>query len=118
MQAVAQHFITDGLQEYTIEANPGTVSLPKLRLMKQYGVNRLSFGVQSDRADHLQLLGRIHSFAQAEEAVQLAREAGFTNINLDLMYGLPGQTLEQWQQTLRHVLTLQPRPFIAVSAEN
>lgn len=109
LQAVAQHFVTDDLQEYTIEANPGTVSLPKLRLMKQYGVNRLSFGVQSDRADHLQLLGRIHSFAQAEEAVQLAREAGFTNINLDLMYGLPGQTLEQWQQTLRHVLTLQPQ---------
>ncbi len=109
LQAVQQYFITPALQEYTLEANPGTLSAEKLRLLKQYGVNRLSLGVQSDNAEQLQLLGRIHSFAQAKEAVQLARKAGFSNLNLDFMYGLPGQTLAQWQQTLTQALAMAPQ---------
>ena len=109
LQAVQQYFVTPALQEYTLEANPGTLSAEKLRLLKQYGVNRLSLGVQSDNAEQLQLLGRIHSFAQAKEAVQLARKAGFSNLNLDFMYGLPGQTLAQWQQTLTQALAMAPQ---------
>ncbi len=109
LQAVQQYFVTPALQEYTLEANPGTLSAEKLQLLKQYGVNRLSLGVQSDNAEQLQLLGRIHSFAQAEEAVRLARQAGFTNVNLDFMYGLPGQTLAQWQHTLTQALAMEPQ---------
>ena len=109
LQAVQQYFITPALQEYTLEANPGTLSAEKLRLLKQYGVNRLSLGVQSDNAEQLQLLGRIHGFVQAKEAVQLAKKAGFSNLNLDFMYGLPGQTLAQWQQTLTQALAMAPQ---------
>lgn len=96
------------LQEYTIEANPGTLTLEKLQLMKAMGVTRISIGVQSDREEQLRLLGRIHGYAEAEQSVALARQAGFANINLDLMYGLPGQTATQWEQTLRHGLELKP----------
>ncbi len=109
LQAVQQYFVTPALQEYTLEANPGTLSAEKLQLLKQYGVNRLSLGVQSDNAEQLQLLGRIHSFAQAKEAVRLARQAGFANVNLDFMYGLPGQTLVQWQHTLTQALAMEPQ---------
>lgn len=109
LQAVQQYFVTPALQEYTVEANPGTVSAANLQLLRQYGVNRLSLGVQSDDQEQLQLLGRIHTFAQAKEAVQLARQAGFANINLDFMYGLPGQTLEQWRHTLTQALALEPQ---------
>ena len=109
LQAIENLFAGDALIEYTMEANPGTLNEAKLRLMRQYGVNRLSLGVQSDRADHLQMLGRIHSFAEAAEAVTMARTAGFENINLDFMYGLPGQTLAQWQETLAHAMGLEPQ---------
>lgn len=108
LQAVQRYFVTADLQEYTVEANPGTLTMKKLCLMKQYGVNRLSFGVQSDQAEQLQLLGRIHTFAEAQAAVQMARAAGFDNISLDFMYGLPGQTLAQWQHTLQAALELEP----------
>lgn len=109
LQAVQRYFVTPALQEYTVEANPGTVSTANLQLLRQYGVNRLSLGVQSDDREQLRLLGRIHTFAQAKEAVQLARQAGFANINLDFMYGLPGQTLEQWRHTLTQALALEPQ---------
>lgn len=109
LQAIQRHFVTPQLLEYTIEANPGTLTEQKLQLMRRHGVNRLSLGVQSDDAVQLQLLGRIHNFVQAEQAVQMARRAGFANINLDFMYGLPGQTLEQWQKTLQHAMALQPQ---------
>ena len=109
LQAVQRCFVTDALIEYTMEANPGTLTEKKLQLMHQYGVNRLSLGVQSDRADHLQILGRIHSFDEAKQAVQMARNAGFENINLDFMYGLPGQTVEQWKYTLQNAMALEPQ---------
>lgn len=109
LQAINHYFVTPMIQEYTVEANPGTLTEQKLSLMRQFGVNRLSLGVQSDREEQLQMLGRVHSFVQAKEAVQLAKAVGFTNINLDFMYGLPGQTLAHWEQTLQQALALQPQ---------
>ncbi len=109
LKAVQSYFVSDSLTEYTMEANPGTLTPQKLQLMHQYGVNRLSLGVQSDRVDHLQMLGRIHSFEEAQQAVRMARDAGLDNINLDFMYGLPGQTVEQWRDTLQHAMTLEPQ---------
>ncbi len=96
------------LSEWTIEANPGTVDKVLLSLWHDAGVNRLSFGVQSFDEATLRLLGRIHTAEEAAQAIALAREAGFYNINLDLMYGLPGMQLETWQETVEQALALHP----------
>ncbi len=93
--------------EITMEANPGTVDAKRLRQYRQAGVNRLSLGVQAWQNHHLARLNRIHSAADAEESFQKAREAGFDNINLDLIYGLPKQTLAEWQESIEAVLTLR-----------
>jgi len=108
LEQVQELLVTPALQEYTVEANPGTLTAEKLNLLRKMGVNRLSLGVQSDTVEQLSLLGRIHDYQEVEQSVQMAREAGFTNLNLDLMYGIPNQTLEQWQATLQHVLALEP----------
>lgn len=100
-------FVTESLTEYTVEANPGTLTAEKLHLLRHYGVNRLSMGIQSANPAELTLLGRSHTFAQAEVGVHLARAAGFDNISVDLIYGLPGQTAAQWRETLEAVLALQ-----------
>lgn len=97
-----------GVEEFTVEANPGTVDAEKLEVLHAGGVNRLSFGVQSFDDMLLKMIGRIHSAAEAEEAVRLARAAGLTNINLDLMYGLPGQSEQQWRATIDRALALEP----------
>lgn len=94
--------------EVTLEANPGTVSPAYLHTLRRLGINRLSLGVQSAHEDELGLLGRAHSWPQAVQAVRAARQAGFDNLNLDLIYGLPGQTLVRWQQTLEAALRLEP----------
>jgi oxygen-independent coproporphyrinogen-3 oxidase len=96
------------LEEWTIEANPGSVSARKADLLKKFGVNRISLGVQSWDDHLLKLLGREHNAWQAEESFHLLRTAGFTNINVDLMFGLPGQTTEQWRSTLEKTIALQP----------
>lgn len=98
----------DGSIEFTFEANPATVSRKKADCLLKGGVNRLSFGVQSFDSTMLKLLGRTHDRAQVEASVRLAREAGFRNINLDLMFALPGQTLELWRETLREAVGLGP----------
>ena len=90
-----------GLREWTLEANPGSVSERKAELLREYGVSRISLGVQSFDDGLLQLLGREHSAAQAEASFDLLRRSGFENLNIDLMFGLPGQTLAQWEATLR-----------------
>jgi len=108
LTAVEHYFVTDALQEYTIEMNPGTITPQKLQLMHRHGINRMSIGVQSDNAAQLQLLGRIHTFDEAQSAVQMARAAGFQNINLDFMYGIPGQSIDMWRDTLKQAITLQP----------
>jgi len=94
--------------EITMESNPGSADAANYRGYRQAGVNRLSIGVQSFDDTRLAILGRIHSGAQAEQAFALAREAGFDNINLDLMFGLPGQDLTGAQADLQRALELGP----------
>ena len=92
--------------EITLEGNPGTLTPEKLAVYRSAGVNRLSLGAQSFDAGLLRSLGRIHTAGQTGEAVAMAREAGFANINLDLMYALPGQTMAQWRDTLNAAVAL------------
>lgn len=94
--------------EITLEANPGTIDRAKLAGFRHSGVNRLSLGVQSLDDRMLASLGRIHSAAQAEQAVQAARRAGFANIGIDLIHALPGQTMEMWRHDLERALGLAP----------
>lgn len=96
------------LVEWTTEANPGSVSARKAALLRKFGVNRISLGVQSWDDELLKLLGREHNAAQAEESFRILRYAGFGNINVDLMFGLPGQTVAQWRATLEKTIALQP----------
>ena len=95
-------------QEFSCEVNPGTVDAAKLALLKRSGVNRLSIGVQSFNFQCLETLGRIHTAEQAEEAFRLARAAGFENISLDLIFGVPGQTMEMLESDLDRALALDP----------
>ncbi|MHB1420449.1 MAG: radical SAM family heme chaperone HemW [Bacillota bacterium] len=94
--------------EVTVEANPGTLTLEKLRILKAGGVNRISLGVQSFCRQHLEKMGRIHSPQEAVEAVEMIRQAGISNVGIDLIYGLPGQTLAEWRDTLERALSLKP----------
>jgi oxygen-independent coproporphyrinogen-3 oxidase len=96
------------LTEWTIEANPGSVSGRKAALLRKLGVTRVSLGIQSWDDELLKLLGREHDSQQAEQSFRILRAAGFSNINVDLMFGLPGQTIEQWKSTLEKTIALQP----------
>lgn len=115
MEALYQYFQVAENAEITIECNPGTVTGEKLAAYKKAGINRISFGLQSANEEELQLLGRIHSFDTFLDSYQMAREAGFSNINIDLMSALPGQTMESWQNTLKQVAGLQPEHISAYS---
>lgn len=101
--------------EITIEANPGTLTKEKLLIYKESGINRISMGLQSVNDRELKLLGRIHTFEQFEHNYHLARECGFTNINIDLMSALPGQTVDTWERTLKTVIELNPEHISAYS---
>ncbi|OGB88804.1 hypothetical protein A2625_02025 [candidate division WOR-1 bacterium RIFCSPHIGHO2_01_FULL_53_15] len=94
--------------EISMESNPGTINLDYLKEIRSLGINRLSIGVQSFNDVHLKTLGRIHNSKEAVQAYKDARAAGFENMNLDLMYALPGQTLEEWRTDLRQALSLNP----------
>lgn len=96
------------ISEYTMEANPGSVSARKAALLRDLGVNRISLGVQSWDNDLLKILGREHNAAQAEKSFLVLRDAGFLNINVDLMFGLPTQTAAQWKATLDKTINLRP----------
>ena len=98
---IKDNFCLDESVEFTMEANPGTVNLETLATLRQAGINRVSFGIQSFSDSRLAYLGRIHNGHQGNEAVHLARQAGFHNISLDLMYDLPGQTVEDRQHSLQ-----------------
>jgi oxygen-independent coproporphyrinogen-3 oxidase len=107
-QAVERRFDTDTTSEITVEANPGAVTREKLSGLRALGVSRLSLGVQSLVEGELRLLGRIHSAPEAIDAFRAARRAGFDNLSLDLIYGLPGQSLASWRASLEGALALQP----------
>ncbi|HIU33538.1 MAG TPA: radical SAM family heme chaperone HemW [Candidatus Pullichristensenella excrementigallinarum] len=108
LATVREAFCLSPAAEISLEANPGTIHLQKLRAYRRAGFNRISLGVQSFDARLLREIGRIHTPEQAAEAVRLAREAGFENLNLDLMYGLPGQSVEDFRATLSRAIALQP----------
>ena len=99
--------------EITVEANPATVTRAGLAELRRAGVNRLSLGAQSFAASELQLLGRIHGVADIDTACRDARAAGFANLSLDLIYGLPGQTLDGWRENLQRALDLRPEHLSA-----
>ena len=108
LDAAAAAFAIDAGAEITIEANPGDLNAGACRELRRQGVNRLSIGVQSLDNGLLQLLGRRHTADEAIEAFQTARDAGFGNVNLDLMYGLPHQSLAQWEGTIERLAALPP----------
>jgi putative oxygen-independent coproporphyrinogen III oxidase len=103
-----QRLDLSSLVEWTIEANPGSVSARKAALLRKLGVTRVSLGIQSWDDELLKILGREHNSQQAEQSFHILRAAGFSNINVDLMFGLPGQTMEQWKFTLETTTALQP----------
>ena len=111
LEACRRAFAVDEDAEITLEANPGTLSFEQLAGLHAAGINRLSIGAQSFDAELLKALGRIHSPAEITQAVHNARAAGFTSINLDFMFGLPGQTMRHWQATLDQALALHPDHF-------
>lgn len=106
LEAARGAFAFAAAPEITLEANPGTLTPEKLTVYRAAGVNRLSLGVQSFDDGLLRALGRIHTAQEARDAVTLAREAGFHNLNVDLMYALPGQTMAQWADTLAQAVRL------------
>jgi putative oxygen-independent coproporphyrinogen III oxidase len=103
----------NNLTEWTLEMNPATVSLEKAKLLRSLGVNRISMGVQSWEPEILQRLGRVHSAAQAQRSYDILRSAGFENINLDLIFGVPGQSRAQWMEALAKTVALQPNHISA-----
>ncbi len=109
VQGCSELFGLSHQAEISVEANPKTIDKKKLALLRCSGFNRISIGVQSLHDQELHGLGRQHSVADAVTAIRWAREAGFANINLDLMYGLPGQTPLSWQHTLEQALALAPQ---------
>lgn len=109
LQGLREHFTVAAEAEFTSEANPGTLTPAWLDAAISGGVNRLSMGMQAKQDTLLRTLDRIHDYAQVEQSVELARQAGITNLSLDLMFGLPGQTLADWQETLQAALALHPQ---------
>ena len=115
LQGIRDNFYLEPDAEVTIEGNPGTVTPEKLALYRKYGINRISLGLQSPKDEELVSLGRIHNYAQFLESFQMAREAGFSNINVDLMFAIPGQSYEGWIANLRTVAALGPEHISAYS---
>ena len=108
LTTIRRNFDVDNNAEITFEANPDSVSDRLLHRLRAEGFNRVSLGIQSDDDEMLKKLGRPHTYAQAVTAFHRIRKAGFRNISIDLMYGLPGQDVYDWQQTLDNVLRLMP----------
>lgn len=115
LEKVYTHFTVRQDAEISIEANPGTVNLKKLAVYRQAGINRISFGCQSADNRELKMLGRIHTWEEFLESFSMAREAGFSNINVDLMSGLPGQSLQSWEESLHKTAQLKPEHISAYS---
>src|ERR1017187_10838835 len=96
-----------GAEEFTVESNPATVSADKSKLFRDFGINRISMGVQSLDEKLLDRLGRIHSREMVFKSFDILRHAGFDNLNLDLMFAIPGQTMEIWRATLNEAMAMQ-----------
>jgi oxygen-independent coproporphyrinogen-3 oxidase len=111
LSACREAFAVDEEAEITLEANPGTLSAEQLAGLRDAGINRLSLGSQSFDTELLQTLGRIHTPEEIVQALRNARAAGFHSINLDFMFGLPGQTMQHWITTLDRALALRPEHF-------
>ncbi len=105
---IHRHFHVSADAEITVECNPGTVDSEKLSVMKNAGVNRLSLGLQAMQDEMLRRLGRIHTVKEFLHSYNLVREHGYDNINIDLIFALPKQTVEAWQHTLRETISLEP----------
>ena len=115
MSAVKKNFQVLPNAEISMEINPGTVDREKLETYKRLEINRLSIGLQSANNEELKVLGRIHTWEEFVQTWELVREVGFSNVNIDLMSALPGQTLESYEETLRKVLALRPEHISAYS---
>ncbi|MGB0911915.1 MAG: coproporphyrinogen-III oxidase family protein, partial [Nitrospirales bacterium] len=108
IQCLQQHFTLSRSIEITVEADPDTVSQDSLQVLRDGGVNRLSFGVQSLEQSEWQQLGRLGEMNAVTRAITMAKDVGFSNISIDIMYGLPGQTVKTWQRSLQQVIDLHP----------
>ena len=115
MSVVRENYDVSPQAEITVEVNPGTITADKLVSYQRGGINRISLGLQSAVNTELEALGRIHSFEDFLRSYQLVRQAGFQNINVDLMSAIPGQTLDSWKNTLRKVVMLRPEHISAYS---
>ena len=115
MDEIKRAFVLSEDAEVTMEANPGTVSPEQLRLCQEAGINRISLGLQSTVQKELHILGRIHTYEEFLRSYHWAREAGFFNINVDLMFAIPGQTCESWKHNLETVAELSPEHISAYS---
>ena len=105
---ISEEIEVSKLDEYTIEANPGTLDIEKLQVIKAGGVNRLSIGLQAIQEKNLKFMGRIHTLKDFEESYDNARKLGFENINVDLIFAFYGQTLSDWKDTLEFVVSKKP----------
>ena len=115
MEKLRSKYVFSEDAEITLEANPGTLDVEKLKCYRKSGFNRISIGCQSVHDEELRRLGRIHTFAEFQESFALARDAGFANINVDLMSGLPEQSEEKWEESLRTIAELSPEHISAYS---
>lgn len=115
VKAIKETFALKADCEFTLEANPGTVSLEKLVVYKNAGVNRISLGLQSIHENEQKILGRIHNYNDFENSFLMCRSLGFSNINVDLMYAIPEQTKESFKKSVERVLSLQPDHISAYS---
>lgn len=115
METISKVFFVDGQAEITLEGNPDSLTKDKLATYRKVGINRLSIGLQSANDELLNVLGRVHNYDQFIAAYSSARQVGFSNINVDLMSGLPGETTESYLRTLAKVVELQPEHISAYS---
>ncbi|MDO5100979.1 MAG: radical SAM family heme chaperone HemW [Eubacteriales bacterium] len=115
LQVLAQDYQWRSGAEKSIEVNPGSIDRQKAQAYRHYGLNRISMGAQSMQERELRLLGRIHDAAAVRDSLRIVREAGFDNVNIDLMYALPGQSPATFMQTLEEIIALEPEHISAYS---
>ena len=113
LSGLRQRLDLSNTREWTLEMNPATVSLEKAKMIRDSGVNRISMGVQSWNPKILETLGRVHTAQQAERSFEILRDAGFKNVNLDFIFGVPGQSALEWEETLEKTIGLEPEHISA-----